>query len=348
MQPDNPIDSSPDDDGLSQSDIGAQNARESGSSDPLNPYEVTSNAPMIATVERPRWWTSILIVVVSLVVFIFASAVMSIVGVVVVHGRFDMALLTDTNSFVAVSESRIGLFLLVVLPQIALVVPSFVAGYCSPVETRKRLSLVRGHWPIWAWIGAALATPLVGLLSSVVVGLFMEESENLKALTDIFRAHGESGFLFPLMLMIGLTPAICEEVLFRGYVQTRLTRSLGPVGGILIASLLFAVFHLDFVHIIAVFPLGFYLGLVVWRSGSLFPAMIGHFINNSISVAAVVLAPTGNTNTLDAPSAIFSLSIIIFGIIGSLSAAFAWVRCGPPPTGKPIIAAAQQSDPPFA
>ena len=72
----------------------------------------------------------------------------------------------------------------------------------------------------------------------------------------MFRSHGQNGFLFPLALMIGATPAICEELLFRGYIQTRLVRSLGPLLGVGIASFLFAAFHLDLVHVIAVFPLG--------------------------------------------------------------------------------------------
>ncbi len=39
---------------------------------------------------------------------------------------------------------------------------------------------------------------------------------------------------------------------------------------------------MDLVHVIAVFPLGLYLGWITLQSGSLFPAMIGHFVNNSI------------------------------------------------------------------
>ena len=44
--------------------------------------------------------------------------------------------------------------------------------------------------------------------------------------------------------MIGLTPAICEELLFRGYIQTRLTQAMHPIFGILIASF----FLCDFPH----------------------------------------------------------------------------------------------------
>ena len=119
--------------------------------------------------------------------------------------------------------------------------------------------------------------------------------------------------------MIGATPAICEELLFRGYVQTRLNRAMGPAAGILIASMLFAGFHMDFVHVIAVFPLGLFLGFVAWRSGSLLPAMMGHFVNNVVSVVAVVLAPQNETDVLALPIAMISFSVMSFGLLGILA-----------------------------
>ncbi len=146
--------------------------------------------------------------------------------------------------------------------------------------------------------------------------MFLDESDALKQMTEIFREHGQSGFLFPLAMMIGATPAICEELLFRGYIQTRLTRTLGPILGIGIASFLFAAFHLDLVHVVAVFPLGVFLGWVAWQSGSLFPAMIGHFVNNVISVVGVVVAPEEQTDMLALPAMAFTLGILAMGMMG--------------------------------
>ena len=165
----------------------------------------------------------------------------------------------------------------------------------------------------------------------MVCGLFLEESESLKEMSQIFRDHGASGFLIPLSLMIGMTPAVCEELLFRGYLQTRLAASLNPLAGILISSGMFAAFHLDFVHVIAVFPMGLFLGWVSWRSGSLIPAMMGHFVNNFISVVAVVMAPEGQADVLAAPAIAISLTIIALGILGMSATVTASIAFGPPP-----------------
>ncbi len=303
----------------------------------INPYgsslagSETDVAAVQSDQQPQRWWTTLAVATVSLAGFLFFSGLMLLVALLAVHGRLDLQLLRDPDSFQAVSESRLGLLLVIVIPQLALLVAPVAAGILSPIPTRRRLGLVRGHWPLWGWVAAAMATPLIGLASSLIVGMFVEESETLKTMTEIFRGHGRSGFLVPLALMIGLTPAICEELLFRGYIQTRLTRTAGPAMGIVIASMLFAAFHMDTVHIIAVFPLGLYLGFIAWRSGSLFPAILGHFVNNVTSVIAVVFAPAGETDVLALPIAMVSLSVIGTGIIGLVAVIALSVYYGRPP-----------------
>lgn len=279
---------------------------------------------------RPRWWTAFAVAAVSLAAFVMTSSIMLLAALFLVHGELTLELLRDEGSLQAVSRSRIGLLALVVIPQLALVLPSVCAALLSPAPARRRLGLVRGQWPLWAWVAAAAATPLVGLVSGLVTGLFLEESESLKQMSGIFREHGQSGFLIPLALMIGATPALCEELLFRGYVQTRLVASLGPAAGVMIASLLFAAFHMDLVHVIAVFPLGLFLGWLAWRSGSIFPAMLGHFVNNVISVFAVVIAPEGQTDVLSLPTVAISLAVIGAGILGMTAVTIAAILYGRP------------------
>ncbi|TWU40453.1 CPBP family intramembrane glutamic endopeptidase [Novipirellula artificiosorum] len=301
-----------------------------------NPYEAypdeSQREPLIVgrLAKRPRWWTPIAVVCATLAVFIVVSTVVVMLAFAWVHGSFSPATVTDPEAFAEVFQSRVGVVMLILIPQLCMILPTLVAAKLSPVETCQRLSLVRGHWPIWVWLAAAAATPLVGLVSSVAVGLFLEDSENLKQMSDAFRFHGQSGFLIPIALLIGATPAICEELVFRGYVQTRLTKSWGPFFGIFLSSFLFAAFHMDFVHIIAVFPLGVYLGWLSWRSGSLFPAMLAHFVNNVTSVVAVVLAPADQTEVLSAPGLTISLSIVGFGILGVTTVIMASIYYGRP------------------
>jgi uncharacterized protein len=309
----------------------------------LNPYAVSPHDEVILAklvseddktlFRRERVWTSFGIVAVSLFSILVFSMVMRGVTVWAIGTEpFSLSQFLDDDALKEAFKSRLGLLLMVVVPQMGLVLPSLIAAMLSPVAFRKRLSLVRGRWPFWAWIAAAFVTPLVGLISTILMGLFMQESESLKEMSDIFRSHGQGGFLVPLALMIGATPALCEEILFRGYVQTRLIRSLRPSIGIAFASVLFAAFHMDYVHALGVLPLGLYLGWITWQSGSLFPAMMGHFVNNSLSVVLMTVAGDINADTTNVPIAavIAVLSVFSFGILSALGVAIVRVQYGPP------------------
>lgn len=328
MHPQDPLDPAPDDEtGFPPLEVNPYRGPEV-IAEPAEPAEPVSRHYYG---QPRRWWTTLAIPAISLFVFIATSGLMLVVSLAVVHGQLDPMLLRDPDAYREVSRSRLGLFLVVVIPQGAMLLPPLVAALLSPTPTLRRLGLVRGHWPLWGWVAAACATPLVGLVSSLVIGMLVEESDNLKMMSEVFRAHGQSGWLIPLSLMIGATPAICEELLFRGYIQTRLTRTVGPALGIFLSSLLFAAFHMDWVHIVAVFPLGLFLGYVTWRSGSLYPAILGHFINNVTSVIAVVYAPQGETDVFALPIAMISLSVMGTGIIGLVAVIVLSFACGPPP-----------------
>ena len=266
-----------------------------------------------------RWWTPIVVIGLSLLCFIVASGVMAVVATAYVHGGLSAKILSNPENLRAVTQSPVGLFLLVVTPQFALVLPCLLAAYLSPTPTLQRLALVRGNWPIWTWPAAMLAAPLVGLISGVVVSLFMEESAALKEMSDIFRHQGQTGFTALLILMVGVTPALCEELLFRGYVQTRMTRVFPPVLGILFSSLAFAAFHMDPVHVVAVIPLGLFLGWLTWQSGSLFPAILAHFGNNAVSVLATIFSPDPDAGAISLPMLEFTIGIFLFGCVGMIA-----------------------------
>lgn len=262
------------------------------------------------------------VIMVTIVVFLMTSFFSVIAAELFVTRAIPRDADAHAKAVAAAWESRIGFILLILPAQLSLLIAPLAAAWILPEGMRRGLRLVRGRWPIWIWLAAAAATPFVGLLSTLIIGGFVEESETLKMLTEAFRAHARSGFLLPVALLIGLAPAICEEVLFRGYLQPRLARLTRPGVGLMLASLLFAAFHLDPVHVVLVFPIGLWLGFLSYRSGSIFPAILGHFVNNVLSVFAVLSDETG---TLDVPDATIAVPVVAAGILGMLAAGYgAW------------------------
>ena len=129
-----------------------------------------------------------------------------------------------------------------------------------------------------------------------------------------------SGLSAPfLLLTMAVTPAICEEILFRGYLQRQTERSLGWVWSIVGIGVVFGLYHLRLTQFVPLALLGTYLGYVTWASGSLFTAMLIHFLNNGLAVLAGVYAR--NSPDLDL-EAIENMSVPWYlGVLSLLAAA---------------------------
>jgi membrane protease YdiL (CAAX protease family) len=92
------------------------------------------------------------------------------------------------------------------------------------------------------------------------------------------------GIIWFGLLNIALVPAICEEILFRGYILRAFEKSWGPILAIIISGLIFGMFHIQLGNVLPLATLGIILGLMTWLSGTIWPAVLAHFINNGAAV----------------------------------------------------------------
>lgn len=113
---------------------------------------------------------------------------------------------------------------------------------------------------------------------------FEELIEDLYRKLLVMRSPGE--FLF-VWLVVALTPAVCEEVLFRGTVQTAFERGMRTSWALLATGVIFALFHLNPVMFVPLAILGTYFSVLTWRSGSIITAVIGHVTNNTIAIISL-------------------------------------------------------------
>lgn len=131
--------------------------------------------------------------------------------------------------------------------------------------------------------------PLVSALYAVVEHL-MPMSETMKKL---FEGLVEKGSLVMSLAAVALAPGFCEELAFRGWVFAGLRSSNRPWTTILISSVLFGVIHVllsayqQFFHATL---LGIVLGMLAYRSGSLWPGVVMHITNNALAVLLSALA----------------------------------------------------------
>jgi sodium transport system permease protein len=92
------------------------------------------------------------------------------------------------------------------------------------------------------------------------------------------------------LFLIAFTPAICEELLFRGAILSGLRRTMRPWPAALLCGALFGLFHLQFVRMIPTALLGVIMSWLVIASRSIVPAMIFHFLNNGSAVVVARLS----------------------------------------------------------
>ncbi|WP_374948449.1 lysostaphin resistance A-like protein [Mucilaginibacter sp.] len=92
------------------------------------------------------------------------------------------------------------------------------------------------------------------------------------------------------VILIGLLTAIAEEFMFRGALQTIMQRwTKNTHAAIWITAALFSAFHMEFYGFLPRMLLGAMFGYFVAWSGSIWPAIWGHFVNNGTAVVATYL-----------------------------------------------------------
>jgi membrane protease YdiL (CAAX protease family) len=92
-----------------------------------------------------------------------------------------------------------------------------------------------------------------------------------------------------LVVLAVVFAPVGEEVVFRGWLQTPLEGTIGPVASILVAAALFGAIHLDGWDGIDHFVAGALCGYFVWRTGSLWAGIALHAANNLAWVCVALL-----------------------------------------------------------
>jgi membrane protease YdiL (CAAX protease family) len=147
-----------------------------------------------------------------------------------------------------------------------------------------------------------LSTPTIEVLSNINQKLqlphflggvqkWMEDSEKTaQKITETMLNMGTIGDMLFDLLFIGLLTAIVEEFMFRGVLQTIFARwTQSYHAAVWITAILFSAFHMEFFGFLPRVLLGALFGyLVVW-SGSIWPAVWAHFINNGTAVIVTYL-----------------------------------------------------------
>ena len=89
---------------------------------------------------------------------------------------------------------------------------------------------------------------------------------------------------------MAVLPGIFEEIVHRGILLKGYTKEIGVKRALIYSSILFGLMHLNVGQVFYATIMGLLIGITVIVSGSIFPAMIVHFVNNAINIYLVYAA----------------------------------------------------------
>lgn len=168
------------------------------------------------------------------------------------------------------------------LVEVLMVFPAVVYLMGRQQPLRKSFGLTVPGWKEWL-----LLLPLAVCVDKI--------AEFINVLSQLITLNVVSNHMIPLIMeypflvsffVIAITPAVCEELIYRG-VLYRNYRKSGIVTGMLLSGFLFGIMHMNLNQFSYAFVLGILLALVVEITGSMLPAMFLHLYINGRSVVVV-------------------------------------------------------------
>ncbi len=153
-----------------------------------------------------------------------------------------------------------------------------------------RLDPVKGS-VLWVsgLIGLALSV-VTGEINRLVQFVLPMPDALAKSLEETLVFHSVSDFLV-LILGVVLIAGFVEEMIFRGFLQGAVEQVTDVTRSVLITALVFTMIHFNPWWAVEILVLGVFLGVMTWRSDSVFPAIVVHCVNNGFSVLMLNISP---------------------------------------------------------
>lgn len=133
---------------------------------------------------------------------------------------------------------------------------------------------------VFMYIGVYLLTLSVSMIMMILFPSMMETVEGLSTLTELMPN--------PVMavIVIALMPAVCEELLMRGFILKSFSE-FKEIMAIIVIGIMFGIMHFDPFRFVPTAILGMASAYIVLKTKSLVLPMLYHLVNNTLSVIAL-------------------------------------------------------------
>jgi membrane protease YdiL (CAAX protease family) len=202
-----------------------------------------------------------------------------------------VALLLGFFAIGVVTQQRDIILGLWVTEALAIAVPAVIAVRAMGLSAAPVLGL-RTPRPAHLVVAAVLALvnqPVVTFLTWAVRSLsppaWVEEFDALQRVLDTVFAQNAVG----MILTVAIAAPLGEELFFRGFALPAIARSWGAAIAVALTGVMFSVLHLNRIGFLGLWEIGVMLALLRLWSGSLWPSVLCHAVNNALAGAAFLL-----------------------------------------------------------
>ena len=251
----------------------------------------------------------LVLIVVILVFALIAQGLSMLVAPLFGYSLLDVAQIT-TKEFLDKRDIQLLKWMQLIAATWSFVIPPIVFAYIVSKRPWINLGFKSKTNPILVLIAIFSVFAITGVIAyTFQVNQSMQLPGILSSVEDILKTMEEtaerltiafietdniSGLLFNI-LIIGVIPAIGEELLFRGALQGSIERwTKNGHLAIWISAFIFSAIHLQFYGFLPRFILGLLLGYLFFWSRNLWIPIAVHFVNNTYQVTAYYFMKKSN------------------------------------------------------
>jgi membrane protease YdiL (CAAX protease family) len=221
-----------------------------------------------------------------------ANAMSPSAAIVAVAVTFVLALFLGAAVILAFGDAPAVLLSATVISELLIIGVPFTYMLLRHVDIKSYVGLdIKPQFILLGIASGVLLLLLDVFVTSVLTAVFgvsqaVEESNSM--LTNL--SGSTPGLIF---VIISLPLAgVCEEFMFRGFLQNTINRRYGFIPAVIVSSIAWGLFHFDpqLVYTLSIIIAGLVLGYIYHRSNSYVVSAIAHSTLNLIVLAFLLLA----------------------------------------------------------
>lgn len=150
---------------------------------------------------------------------------------------------------------------------------------------------IRLRTAVYVALFALFMIPVIQLFGLLIAKMIPGFDQYLQVMNSMLQQNRDTAGTVGLMVLFVVLPAFCEELLFRGVIlQTLLKSGANVAVSVVTVGILFGLFHLDPFRLVPIALLGIMMGAVTAVTGTIWAAVIYHFINNVMVIIGFLTA----------------------------------------------------------